>query len=108
MNTIESQQTAFVHQRRSGMIVIGVAMPVGLVLWLAIVFLTPPLIGMDTIGVRMVFTLKCFCVAVLFCLVMGVEAVAHERLVSPAFDPLSNFETKRLRINQRYLQNICR
>jgi len=105
MNTIESQQTAFVHQRRSGMIVIGVAMPVGLVLWLAIVFLTPPLIGMDTIGVRMVFTLKCFCVAVLFCLVMGVEAVAHERLVSPAFDPLSNFETKRLRINQRYLQN---
>lgn len=105
MNTIESQQTAFVHQRRSGMIVIGLAMPVGLVLWLAIVFLTPPLIGMDTIGVRMVFTLKCFCVAVLFCLVMGVEAVAHERLVSPAFDPLSNFETKRLRINQRYLQN---
>jgi hypothetical protein len=31
--------------------------------------------------------------------------VAHERLTSPAFDPLVQFETRRLRINQRYLQN---
>lgn len=31
--------------------------------------------------------------------------MAHERLVSPAFDPLSGFETRRLRVNQRYLQN---
>jgi O-antigen/teichoic acid export membrane protein len=53
----------------------------------------------------MVFTLKCSCLAVLFCLVTGVEAVAHERLSSPAFDPLSGFETRRLRVNQRYLQN---
>jgi hypothetical protein len=36
----------------------------------------------------MPFTLKCYCVAVLFCLVAGVEAVAHERLSEPAFDPL--------------------
>jgi uncharacterized MAPEG superfamily protein len=43
--------------------------------------------------------------AVLFCLATGVEAVAHERLSSPAFDPLTGFETRRLRINQRYLQN---
>jgi uncharacterized MAPEG superfamily protein len=43
--------------------------------------------------------------AVLFCLVTGVEAVAHERLTSPAFDPLTHFETRRLEINQRYLQN---
>jgi hypothetical protein len=42
---------------------------------------------------------------VLFCLVTGVEAVAHERLTSPAFDPLAGFETRRLRVNQRYLQN---
>ncbi|HHT9055504.1 TPA: MAPEG family protein, partial [Burkholderia cenocepacia] len=49
--------------------------------------------------------LKCFCLAVLFCLVTGVEAVAHERLTSPAFDPLVRFETRRLLINQRYLQN---
>jgi hypothetical protein len=31
--------------------------------------------------------------------------VAHERLVSPAFDPLKGYETERLRVNQRYLQN---
>jgi hypothetical protein len=37
--------------------------------------------------------------------VLGVEAVAHERLSSPAFDPLAGFETRRLRVNQRYLQN---
>ena len=60
---------------------------------------------MDSLGGRMLFTLKCFCLAVLFCLVTGVEAVAHERLSSPAFDPLSGFETRRLRVNQRYLQN---
>ncbi|HWU77626.1 MAG TPA: MAPEG family protein [Rhodanobacter sp.] len=60
---------------------------------------------METVSTRMLFALKCFCFAVLFCLVMGVEAVAHERLVSPAFDPLVGFETKRLRVNQRYLQN---
>ena len=53
----------------------------------------------------MLFALKCFCLAVLFCVVTGVEAVAHERLVSTAFDPLSGFETRRLRVNQRYLQN---
>jgi hypothetical protein len=37
--------------------------------------------------------------------VTGIEAVAHERLVSPAFDPLSGFATRRLQVNQRYLQN---
>jgi uncharacterized MAPEG superfamily protein len=65
----------------------------------------PPLAGMDNLADRMLFALKCFCIAVLFCLVTGVEAVAHERLSSPAFDPLSRFETRRLRVNQRYLQN---
>jgi uncharacterized MAPEG superfamily protein len=42
---------------------------------------------------------------VLFCLVTSVEAVAHERLSLAAFYPLSGFETRRLRVNQRYLQN---
>jgi hypothetical protein len=44
-------------------------------------------------------------VAVLFTLVLGIEAVAHERLVSPAFDPLAGHETRRMRVNQRFLQN---
>jgi hypothetical protein len=87
------------------MIAITAAMPIALLVWLAIAFLAPPLAGMDSFGNRMLFTLKCCCLAALFCLVTGVEAVAHERLFSPAFDPLAGFETRRLRINRLYLQN---
>ena len=105
MNEAESAKGSFVKQRRTGMIAIAAAMPVALSLWLAIAYLVPPLTGMDSPGSRMLFTLKCCCLAVLFCLVTGVDAVAHERLFSPAFDPLSGFETRRLRVNQRYLQN---
>jgi hypothetical protein len=36
---------------------------------------------------------------------MGVEAIAHERLVTPAIDPLAGFETRRMRVNFRYLSN---
>ncbi|HET7269437.1 MAG TPA: MAPEG family protein [Oleiagrimonas sp.] len=104
-NAAAERDAAFRAERRSGMLAIGVAMPVALVLWLAISFLPPPLAGMETFDERMLFALKCFCFAVLFCLVMGLEAVAHERLVSRAFDPLAGFETRRLRVNQRYLQN---
>jgi hypothetical protein len=73
--------------------------------WLAIALLRPPLAGVDDLAPRLVFAFTCYCLAVIFCLVTGIEAVAHERLSSPAFDPLSGFETQRLRINQRYLQN---
>jgi hypothetical protein len=105
MNDAESGKGGFIRQRRAGMTAIATAMPVALLLWLAIAYLVPPLAGMDNLGDRMLFTLKCWCVAILFCLVTGIEAVAHERLSSPAFDPLSGFETRRLRVNQRYLQN---
>lgn len=47
----------------------------------------------------------CSAIAALLTLVAGVEAVAHERLVTPAIDPLTGFENRRMRINQRYLQN---
>ena len=47
----------------------------------------------------------CSAVAGLLTLVAGVEAIAHERLFTPAIDPLVGFETKRMRVNQRYLQN---
>ena len=106
MNDAESNtKDSLAKQRRAGMIAIAIAMPVGLLLWLAVAFFTPPLMGMDDLSVRMLFTLKCLSFAVLFCLVLGVEAVAHERLLSPAFNPLAGFETRRLRVNQRYLQN---
>jgi uncharacterized MAPEG superfamily protein len=99
------EELAFRQQRRRGMLVIAAAMPVTVLVWLAITYFLPPLPGMDSETARMLLTLKCWCLAVLFCLVLGVEAVAHERLVSPAFDPLSGFETQRLRVNHRYLQN---
>lgn len=106
MNDVEAEtRDSVVSQRRAGIIAIAVAMPMALVLWLVIAFLAPPLTAMDSLDARMLFTLKCLCLAVLFCVVLGVEAVAHERLSSPAFDPLAGFETRRLRVNQRYLQN---
>lgn len=106
MNDVEAEtRDSVVSQRRAGIIAIAVAMPMALVLWLVIAFLAPPLTAMDSLDARMLFTLKCLCLAVLFCLVLGVEAVAHERLSSPAFDPLAGFETRRLRVNQRCLQN---
>jgi hypothetical protein len=105
MNDAVSENADFITQRRAGMTAIAAAIPVALMLWLAIAYLAPPLVDMDSLATRMLFALKCCCLAVLFCLVTGVEAVAHERLFSPAFDPLTGFETRRLRVNQRYLQN---
>jgi hypothetical protein len=95
----------FRRQRASGIGAIAVSAVIALALWLGVDHGMSPLPGMESVGARMMLTLKCFCMAVLFCLVTGVEAVAHERLTSPAFDPLQRYETRRLRINQRYLQN---
>ena len=92
-------------QRRSGMAAIAASTVVSLVLWLALCRLLPPLTGMDSLGARILVALKCIVVATLFTLVLGVEAVAHERLQSDAFDPLAGHQTRRLAVNQRYLQN---
>jgi uncharacterized MAPEG superfamily protein len=105
MDQTQPEQTDFREQRRLGLRAIASAGLVAFIAWLGLRYLLPPLPAMETMTARMVLTLKCWCLAVLFCLVLGVEAVAHERLVSPAFDPLSGFETRRLRVNQRYLQN---
>jgi len=87
------------------MAAIAVAGVVSLALWFALYRLLPPLAGMDDVGARMAVALKCFAVATLFTLVAGVEAVAHERLQSDAFDPLAGHQTQRLRVNLRFLQN---
>ena len=92
-------------QRRAGIAAIAIAMLVAAALWFGIRFWAAPIPGMEDIEARMVFALKCAAVTVLFTLVTGVEAVAHERLQSPAFDPLEGYATRRLRVNQRYLQN---
>jgi uncharacterized MAPEG superfamily protein len=93
------------RQRATGMAAIAAASVVAAALWVGIRMWAPPVPGMEAVGARMLFALKCCCLATLFCLVTGIEAVAHERLVSAAFDPLAGHETKRLRVNLRYLQN---
>ena len=95
----------FKAQRRAGMIAIALAAPVAVALWIGLDRFLPPISGMADLSARMLFCLKCWCVAVLFALAMGIEAVAHERLVSAAFDPLAGFTTRRLQVNQQYLQN---
>ena len=92
-------------ERRTGIVGIAISATISLALWFALYRLLPPLAGMDSLGARMLVALKCTVVATLFCLVAGVEAIAHERLQSNAFDPLAGHQTERLRINLRYLQN---
>jgi len=104
-----SQQPAssdFRVERRGAIVSIVISLVIGLLLWVAVYELLPPFAAMPELVLpRLVLALKCSCVAVLFSLVLGVEAVAHERLNSPAFDPLVGYETRRLRVNLRYLQN---
>jgi len=92
-------------ERAKGMLGIAVAMLPSAALWYWIRFDTPVLESMDEPVARLTFALKCAALTVLFTLMLGIEAVAHERLVSPAFDPLAGHETRRMRVNQRFLQN---
>jgi hypothetical protein len=100
-----SDDSSWRRERVAGIAAIAIASTVAASLWFGIRYWAPAIAGMDDIGARMVFALKCSCLAALFCLVTGVEAVAHERLQSPAFDPLADYASRRFAVNQRYLQN---
>jgi uncharacterized MAPEG superfamily protein len=93
------------QQRRSGIGAIAGSIVISLVLWFALDRYLPPIGGMDELSTRMIVALKCVALATLFTLVAGVEAVAHERLQTAAFDPLEGHQTRRLNVNLRYLQN---
>jgi hypothetical protein len=84
---------------------VAVAFALAAAIWLGVYYWLAPLSGMDAPLARLIFALKCCCVAILFCFMTAVEAVAHERLRSPAIDPLTGYETRRMRINLRYLQH---
>ena len=73
--------------------------------WYFVAYHTPIIVGMVSPQQRFDFALGCCAIAGFLCLAIGVEAVARDRLFSPAIDPLSGFETRRLRINKQYLQN---
>jgi len=74
-------------QQKATVVPIAVAFPIAIMLWFGAYYLLPPLVGMDDVLARLMFSLKCSCVAILFCFVTGIEAVAHERLRCPSDQP---------------------
>ena len=95
-----------IRRHQSSLIVeIAIAFPVAIAVWLGVYYFLPPLTGMGDTLARLVIALKCCCFTILFCFLTGIEAVAHERLRCAAIDPLSGYETRRMRINLRYLQH---
>jgi hypothetical protein len=82
-----------------------IAGPITLAVWLALYSLLPPIPGMADAASRAIFALKCCCIAVLLCFLTGIEAVAHERLNTPAINPLLGRESARMKVNLHYLQN---
>lgn len=88
-------------QRRTTLAGIAASAIVTAAVWVALLRFLPAPSGAEALPTAF----ACCAVATLLTLVMGVEAVAHERLVTPAIDPLAGFETRRMRVNLRYLSN---
>src|SRR3546814_3804425 len=82
------------RQRRAGMISIAGSALVAALLWFGLRWIAPTIPGMEALADRLIYAFKWWCLALFFCFAMGVEAVAHERLQSPAFDPLTGYETR--------------
>jgi hypothetical protein len=89
------------QQRRTTLSGIALSAPATLLLWWLLWKYLPDPIGANSLRVA----IQCCAVAALLALVAGVEAVAHERLFTAAIDPLAGVETKRMRVNFRYLSN---
>ena len=89
------------RQRRTMSAAIAASFLVTVALWFLLLRFLPVPATADPLPTA----LACAAIAAMLTLVMGVEAIAHERLVTPAIDPLAGFETRRMRINARYLSN---
>jgi hypothetical protein len=88
-------------QRRTTLLGIAASAVTTAVLWFLLLRFLPSPANAEPLPMAF----ACCAIAALLTLVMGVEAIAHERLVTPAIDPLAGFETKRMRVNFRYLSN---
>jgi hypothetical protein len=88
-------------QRRTMLVAIAASFVVTVALWFLLLRFLPAPATTDPLSTA----LACAAIAALLTLVMGVESIAHERLVTPAIDPLAGFETRRMRVNARYLSN---
>jgi len=89
------------QQRRTTLTGIAVSAPLTLLLWWLLWEYLPEPVGANRLRVA----IQCCAVAALLSVVAGVEAVAHERLFTAAIDPLAGVETRRMRVNFRYLSN---
>jgi hypothetical protein len=87
-------------QRGQIQLAAGVSLPVALALWYALRAALPPIAGDP-----MLVALKLAGTALFLAFLPVIEAVAHERLMSPAIDPLAGRDSPRLIVNQRVLQN---
>lgn len=83
----------------------AVALPLAVAAWLGLYWLTPPVASAEEPLARLVYALNWIGVAVLLTFLTAIEAVSHERLFTPAIDPLAGRESRRMRINLRYLQH---
>ncbi|HEY9632236.1 MAG TPA: MAPEG family protein [Coleofasciculaceae cyanobacterium] len=63
-----------------------------------------PLPILDTVEQRLIFTLRCQIFPVLM-LFTGIAAVANDRFLSPAINPLAGAESEGIRVHLRYLGN---
>lgn len=86
--------------RRTILLAVVLSLPPAGALWTALRHLLPP-ISADPLA----FALGCGGAALLLTLALGIEAVAHERLFHASIDPLAGADSRRLMINQRYVQN---
>jgi MAPEG family len=87
-------------QRGQIQLAAGASIPVALAIWYALRVALPP-VATDP----MLFALQLGGAALFLAFVPVIEAVAHERLMSPAIDPLAGKDSTRLIVNQRVLQN---
>lgn len=97
----EPRSTPTPEQRRVIYAAIGASMLVTAALWYLLWRFLPAPAALGPVEAAV----GCIAVAALLALLPGIEAIAHERFVSAAVNPLAGVETARLRVNSRYLSN---
>ena len=89
------------EQRRVVWAAIAASMVAAGVIWKALLQFLPAPTNAEPLPAA----IGCSAIAALLALLPGIEAIAHERLVTAAIDPLSGVESRRMRVNFRYLSN---
>ncbi|GMH36799.1 hypothetical protein BSKO_04672 [Bryopsis sp. KO-2023] len=91
---------------RQILLLMVVALPIALAVWLGMFFLLPEIHNMDTPADRHEFTFRCLAVATLMTLALNIECVAHGRIFTAfAVDPIAQQgnEPYSMKVNMRVL-----